>query len=103
MWLEIDVQPFGATIAREVLRASNELATNTGVLMGAPDSGVENKRVFVSIPSDVDEAHEFFAIPASDIAKASAQDLPESTRLVTVPRVGEQIDLDWYRPGCFAL
>ena len=87
--LKVDVQPFSTSVAGYVSGPSNQFAANACTLMRTSDCRVENERVLVSIPGDVHEADQVFAIPTSEMAEASAQDVPERTRLVAVPCVGE--------------
>src|SRR4029078_12239671 len=72
----IDVQPFGAAVARQRSRLPHEITADAASLAVRMDGRVEQEGVYAPIPGDVDEADEAVAVRRGDPAEASLEYRP---------------------------
>jgi hypothetical protein len=93
--VEVHVQPFAASFLGVDGGSSNQLRTDTGMLVDGTDLGIEQKGMVAAIPCNVDEANQqSVVVPDTDPAKAVRADpVPPPVRRASPVRLreGEQL------------
>ena len=91
MRLVVHVEPFNASLCRNLGSSLHQFSTDSPTLKLAMHSRVQNEAVNPAIPGHIDEADETRAVERADIRQALLEHLSELVFSVVLPDGGEEM------------